>query len=76
MTVIRIVSVRTGDEVSRAELGENGAVTYSGGESAVAAVRSWLRDHPGRDEADAVRALATEGWSNGYLMIQLDQGSS
>lgn len=72
MTVIRIVSVRTGVEVSRAELADDGRVAYAGGESAAAAVRSWLRDHPERDEADAVRALATEGWSNGYLMIQLD----
>jgi len=72
MTIMRIVSVRSGAEVSRAEVAADGTVTYSGGESAAAAVRTWLRDHPGQSEADAVRALTVEGWSNGYLMVQLD----
>ncbi|MCC5580593.1 hypothetical protein IMZ11_33745 [Microtetraspora sp. AC03309] len=72
MTTMRIVSVRTGDEVSRAELAADGTVTYSGGESAAAAVRAWRRGREGATEADAVRALVAEGWSNGYLMVQLD----
>ncbi len=72
MTTLRIVSVRTGTEVSRAELGADGTVAYSGGETAAAAVRDWVRRHPGQDEAAAVRALAAEGWSNGYLMVSRD----
>lgn len=71
MTVIRIVSVRSGTEVSRAESDDNGVVTYSGGDSAAAAVRSWMRDNGG-SEAAAVEGLARDGWSNGYLMVDLD----
>lgn len=69
VTVLRIVSVRDGRELSRAEL-HDGVVTYSGGESAAYAVRSWMRDHGGT-EADAVNALLRTGWSNGYSMVEL-----
>jgi hypothetical protein len=73
MVVLRIVSVRTNDEVSRAELADDGTVTYTGGDSAASAVRRWQRTHRDATEADAVRALAREGWSNGYLMVALNQ---
>lgn len=68
---IRIVSVRTGQLVSTATVRDDGTVVYEGGESARSVVRAWLRANPGRAEADAVRALAREGWSNGYLMVEL-----
>lgn len=68
---IRIVSVRTGQLVSTATVRDDGTVVYEGGESARSAVRAWLRANPDRTEADAVRALAREGWSNGYLMVEL-----
>ncbi len=71
MTTLRIISVRTGAEVSRAELADDGKVTYTGGETASRVVRSWLLSHKGRSEADAVRALSKEGWSNGYLMVDI-----
>lgn len=71
---ISIVSVRTGREVSRAEV-RGDTVTYSGGETARAAVRRWQAAHPGRSEADAVRTLARDGWSNGYLMIEQQPGN-
>ncbi|GAA0402954.1 hypothetical protein GCM10009530_63660 [Microbispora corallina] len=72
--MLRIVSVRIGAEVSRAELADDGTVTYAGGESAAAAVRRWLRHHsggttPGRSEGDAVSGLLADGWSNGSLMV-------
>lgn len=70
MIEIRIVSVRSGVVVSRAELADDGTVTYSGGDSAAAAVRDWMRTEGG-SEADAVRGLARDGWSNGYLMVEL-----
>lgn len=71
-TVLRIVSVQSGAEVSRAELADDGTVTYHGGDSARSAVRRWLAHNRGADEPAAVRALAVEGWSNGYLMVKLD----
>ena len=70
--VMRIVSVKDGWEVSRAELLDDGTVRYSGGQSAAYAVRSWRREHGG-SEADAVRGLLRDGWSNGYLMVDLPQ---
>ncbi len=73
MTVLRIVSVRDGRELSRAEIAGDGTVTYSGGESAAYAVRSWMRDHGGT-EADAVNTLMRTGWSNGYSMVELPKG--
>lgn len=71
MTVLRIVSVKTGAEVSRAVLADDGqTVTYEGGDSAASAVRRHIHAEGGT-EADAVRTLAVEGWSNGYLMVEL-----
>lgn len=72
MVTVRVVSVRTGVEVSRAMLDDDGTVRYSGGQSAAAAVRTWQLSNGG-SEADAVRALARDGWSNGYLMVALDE---
>ncbi|MFF0864170.1 hypothetical protein ACFYUV_20595 [Nonomuraea sp. NPDC003560] len=70
MIIMRIVSVRTGAEVSRAEIADDGTITYSGGESAQAAVRNRMRER-GIDEAAAVSELARDGWSNGYLKVPL-----
>lgn len=72
MNVLRILSVTTGDEVSRAELLDDGSVRYSGGESAAGVVRSRMRDYE-ETEAAAVAALLRDGWSNGYLMVDLDR---
>jgi ATP-dependent protease HslVU (ClpYQ) peptidase subunit len=69
-TVVRIVSVRTGREVSRVELADDESATYSGGESAAAAVRAQMRA-AGQSEAEAIATLAVTGWSNGYLMVDL-----
>ncbi len=69
--VMNIVTVNDGRLVSRAELADDGTVTYTGGASAASAVRRWLSHNPDRTDADAVRALAREGWSNGYLMVEL-----
>lgn len=71
MTVVNIVTVQGGKLVSRATLSDDGTVTYVG-DAARSAVRRWLHAHPGRGEADAVRALAAAGWSNGYLMVKRD----
>lgn len=71
-TVMHIVSVETGREVSRATVNPDDTVTYAGGQSAASAVLRWRRANPGKSEADAVRALLEEGWSNGYQMIKLD----
>lgn len=71
MAIVRIVSVRTGTEVSRAESDDEGRVTYYGGDAAAYAVRSWRREHGGT-EAQAVTGLARDGWSNGYLMVDID----
>jgi hypothetical protein len=70
--VVRVVSVRTGAEASRVHLDDNGTVTYSGGESARTAVRNRMRDR-GLSEPDAIGSLSRDGWSNGYLMVALDQ---
>lgn len=68
---IRIVSVRTGALVAKATVRDDGTVAYEGGESARSLVRSWLRTRPHLTEAGAVRVLASAGWSNGYLMVEL-----
>ncbi|MFF4417084.1 hypothetical protein ACFYY8_31575 [Streptosporangium sp. NPDC001559] len=70
MTVMRIVNVQTGSEVSRAELADDGTVTYHGGQTAAATVRTRMRDY-GETEAAAVANLLRAGWSNGYLMVAL-----
>ncbi|MFC4587324.1 hypothetical protein [Sphaerisporangium corydalis] len=72
MTVVDIVTVDGGQLVSRAELADDGTVTYTGGSSAASAVRRWRVLNPGASEADAVRAVARGGWSNGYLMVAQD----
>jgi hypothetical protein len=71
MAVMRIVSVQSGDEVSRAEVAPDGTVNYSGGQSAEAAVRNRMRAS-GETAAEAVATLLRDGWSNGYLMVDLD----
>lgn len=71
-TVVNIVTVQDGQLVSRVTLADDSTVTYVG-DAARSAVRRWLIAHRGRTEADAVEALARDGWSNGYLMVQRDQ---
>ncbi len=75
MTVMRIVSVATGKLVSSATLADDGTVTYEG-DSARSAVARWLREHPDASEADAVEALKVDGWSNGYIMVELPEDAS
>lgn len=72
MIVVRIVSVRTSAEVSRVEIDDNGVITYEGGESARSAVTRAMRER-GLSEPDAIGLLSRDGWSNGYLMVALDQ---
>lgn len=67
---LRIVDVKTGQEVSRAEVQSNGTVTYTGGDSARSVVENYVRDN-GSSAAEAVAALNLAGWSNGYLMVDL-----
>lgn len=68
--ILRILDVGTGVEVSRALLADDGTVTYGGGESARGVVEQVARDN-GTTAADAVRKLRRDGWSNGYLMVDL-----
>lgn len=70
--LVRIVSVRSDREVSRVELGDDGSIVYSGGETARSAVARVMRERD-VDEAPAIVLIAAEGWSNGYLMAALDQ---
>lgn len=72
--VLRIVSVSSSAEVSRAEL-DGDTVTYSGpedGETIQAVVKQRMRSD-GTTAAEAFRALRRTGWSNGYLMVPLDE---
>lgn len=70
--LVRIVSVRTSREVAHVTLDDDGTITYVG-DAAHSAVRRWLLANRGSSEADAVQALARDGWSNGYLMVALNQ---
>lgn len=73
--VLRIVSVASGDDVSLAELHEDGTVTYSGpedGETVQGVIEQRMRTD-GATAAEAFRALRRTGWSNGYLMVPLDE---
>jgi hypothetical protein len=70
MTALSIVDVKSGDEVATAAL-DGGAVTYGVlDDVARGVVERYAADHDLSD-ADAVRRLAVEGWSNGYLMVAL-----
>jgi hypothetical protein len=69
---MRVVTVETGREVARAELLVDGTVRYTGGDSARSAVENYSREH-GTTPAEALAALTRSGWSNGYLMIDLDE---
>jgi hypothetical protein len=70
--VVRIVSVRTSAEVSRVVIADDGAITYSGGGTARSAVSRVVAERS-LSEAEAIGVLARDGWSNGYLMVALDQ---
>lgn len=67
---MRVVSVETGREVASAELLDDGTVRYSGGDSARSIVENHARDADVTPAA-AVAALIRDGWSNGYLMVEL-----
>lgn len=68
--IVRFVAVTSGVEVSRAELADDGTITYGGGETAAAVVATAVRDRA-VSAAEAVRLLAVNGWSNGYIMVDL-----
>jgi hypothetical protein len=70
--LVRIVSVRTGREVSRVALDDAGVISYSGGDTAQTTVARVMSEFD-LSEADAIGALSRDGWSNGYLMVALDQ---
>lgn len=70
MIVVRFVDVQTRAEVSRAELGDDGTIRYTGGETAQGVVKQTARVKA-ISEAAAVELLAEQGWSNGYLMVDL-----
>jgi len=70
--VVNIVSVLDGRLVSRVTLADNDTITYIG-DAAHSAVRRWLLANRGRSEADAIKALARDGWSNGYLMVDREE---
>lgn len=69
MTTIRFVDVKSGVEVATATA-DGADVTYDGGDVAKAVVERRAQDSQLAAGA-AVRRLAVEGWSNGYLMIAL-----
>lgn len=69
--VLRIVDVETLREVSRATLADDGTISYSGGESAEGVIKQRARVDS-VTPAEALEALARDGWSNGYLMVALD----
>lgn len=70
---LRFVTVSDGSLLARALLDDD-TVTYEGGSPDIAegAVRRYRIRNRGASEADAVRALARDGWSNGYVMVRLD----
>lgn len=70
MTTLRIVDVGTQDEVSRAELGDDGDIAYTGADVAQGLVAQTARVR-GITPAQAIAELAERGWSNGYLMVAL-----
>jgi len=70
MTVVRFVDVRDRSlEVARATA-DGDTVTYEGGETAAAVVEQTVRDHQ-LTAVEAVELLAQDGWSNGYIMVDL-----
>lgn len=70
MTTIRIIDVETGVEVSRAQLDADGTVHYSGADVAEAVVTRLIRGKS-LTAAQAMLELGRDGWSNGYLMVEL-----
>ena len=71
---LRFVTVADGRLLSLATVGPDDTATYGGDSPDIAqgAVRRYRLRNPDASEADAVRALARDGWSNGYVMVQLD----
>jgi hypothetical protein len=74
--ILRFVLVTTGEEVARALLADDGTVAYEGSNVAASTVNRFRFPPNGKTEADVVRELATEGWSNGYIKTLQDQDSS
>lgn len=70
MIVLRIVDVETRTEVSRAELGDDGNITYTGADVAQGVIAQTARTR-GITPAEALNQLGEHGWSNGYLMVAL-----
>lgn len=69
MTILRFVDVKSGTQLASVTA-DGDTVTYGGGDFARPVVGRYAED-TGLDPADAVRRLAVEGWSNGYIMIAL-----
>ena len=72
MITVIIVDVDTQDEVSRAELSDDGDITYTGADVAQGLIAQTARDRQ-ITPAEAIAELAERGWSNGYLMVALAQ---
>jgi len=70
--VMRIVVVTSGLEVGRATVSDDGTGVAYGGRVARGVVAARARDD-GTTEAVAVVRLLADGWSNGYLMVPLDE---
>lgn len=69
-TTVRVVIVRSGDEVGRAVL-NGGTVAYMGAAADVLRPQVRRRVDAGASESEAIADLAANGWSNGYLMVAL-----
>lgn len=70
MSSLRIVVVSTQTEVARAEAAGDDPVRYTGADVAESLVTRTAKER-GISDAEAVAALASEGWSNGYLMVAM-----
>lgn len=68
MITLRIVDVDTQAEVSRAELGDDDQLTYTGADVAQGLIAQTARTR-NVTPAEAIAELADTGWSNGYLMV-------
>ena len=71
--LIRVVVVNDPDlEVARAEL-VDGAIRYGGDAEIIHSIIQRQAKARGVTEAEAFASVAESGWSNGYLMVALDE---
>lgn len=72
MQTIKIVDVQTREPITSATLHDDGTVAYGDTLNvAESVVRSRMHDIGHGGLAAAFDSLATDGWSNGYLMVEL-----